>query len=246
MYVKSIDLKQIFKSKKTKVFVAIITVILISLIAVYTLYKVSRLLNGDSIKNITEYIGGKESSIFNMTSYEAEYDVIIISNKNTNSYAIKELYSSGKTKYEYVDSIGSKVSMIINQNKIKIQNDSQKNVMVQDFENIGMENTISISTFLEIYNIKGSIPIIETKEYLKDGYLKILMKVRQNEDVNNLDDKYTNILKNISNIELEINEKTKLPSTYIVYNKNKKEVVSIIYNKFNINPKIDSKIFDIY
>lgn len=246
MYIKSIDIKEILKSKVTKIIVGIVILFAIVLIIIYTFGKVSRVLNGVSIKNIIEYIGVKNNNIFNMTSYEAEYTMVVVSNKNVNSYNIKEIYDSGKTKYEYLDSSGSKVFLIINKDKIKIQNENQKNILIQDFKNTYLTNTISISTFLEIYNKKKASNVeenaiinmenIEIKEYLKNGYISLTIMFNSDE----------NIFKDISRITLEIDDKTKLPVTYVIYNKNKKEIVSILYNKFNINPEINSKIFDIY
>ncbi len=261
MYVKSIDVKEIFRSKKTKFVVAVVSVIFIIVVAIYSLGKVNNMLNGISIKNIIEYIGEKQENIFNMTSYEAEYTMIVVSNKNMNSYNIKELYDKGKTRYEYLDSNNLKVTVIINKDKIKIENGGQKNIMIEDFKTTMLSNNISISTFLELYKeIKDKNSIqdnnesksesesvqIEVKEYLKNEYLKVVMTVKKCDKGNRDEERLYNIFKDISRIELEVDEKTKLPSTYVVYNKNKKEVVSIIYNKFNINTEIDSKLFNIY
>lgn len=238
----------------------ILSVFVILFLAIYTVNKVSKISNGDGIKSILEFMGGKEDNIFNMISYEADYTMVVVSNKNTNSYNIKEIYSDGKTKYEYLDSTNSKVVITINKDKVKVQNENQKNVLIQDFKNVGLNNSISISTFLELYKNKKGVNAnnkaqgdelaymegLEINEYLKNGYLRIIMKAKHHE-INGMTDSesFKNMFKDISSIELEIEKKTKLPSTYVVYNKNKKQVVSIIYNKFNINPKIDNKVFDI-
>jgi outer membrane lipoprotein-sorting protein len=56
---------------------------------------------------------------------------------------------------------------------------------------------------------------------------------------------YVSIAKNISRAELKLDKNTGLPLTYIIYDNDKKECISIVYNKFDINQDIENSIFDI-
>lgn len=243
MFITSLNFQKLMKSKVTITVFTIITIVLISTSIFYTICIKTELLNGTPIRNITNRF--ENNNIFNMNSFYAEYEATIVSNKNQNSYNIKEWHKNNMgTKFEFIDSNGSNIKIIFYNKKMLIQNMDQKNEMYIDQYITNATNLMSIHTFLEIYNKTTKENCCFTAlNYEKAHYITmILEKICKNK---NCKCEHKEIIKNTSKLELKVNKKTKLPITYIVYNNDKKETISIVYNKFNINAEIKKTIFDI-
>lgn len=180
-----------------------------------------------------EKLYGKEIEIkdeqINLSKYYASFDMTVISNKNINTYVVKEWYEKdGKCTLEFLDSMKNNV-VIINENGVcTITNmDNAANILAS---NVGLvDNISSFSTFIKLYNnINGKCDCTKTA-HSKNGETKItinidgLCKCTCCNSINS---------KDISKLEVVIKEN--IPVTYIVYDKNKNEHISIVYNTFEI------------
>ncbi|MDD2627847.1 MAG: hypothetical protein PHR25_05315 [Clostridia bacterium] len=243
MFITSWNFPKLMKSKVTITVFTIIVIVLICTSIFYTICVKTELLNGTPIKNIVNKF--ENNNIFNMNSFYAEYEATIVSNKNQNSYNIKEWYKNDMgTKFEFIDSSGSSINIMFYNNKMLIQNIDQKNEMYIDPYITNATNLISIHTFLEIYNKSTKENCCFTAlNYEKAHYITMILENICKKKNCKCD--YKEAFRNISKLELKVNKKTKLPITYIVYNNDKKEIISIVYNKFNINAEINKAIFDI-
>lgn len=175
----------------------------------------------------------------NLSSYYAEYDVTVISNKNTNTYSVKEWYKENLgSKIEYLDYMENIVSVVTNPTSLYISNNGNKASILTD--NIyTLENVLSLATYINIFN--KDITCGCTKDvYQKDSEINIIYSVCGKENcmqsVN---------LKHMAVTSFELNIKDNVPITYTVYTENKKEYVCIVYNKFETNIVIDDNIFSI-
>lgn len=238
-----LNIKKIMKNKVTVVIFCLISVLVILSIVIYTLSMKLNISRGTNIKNVIERLSGK-SNILDMESYYAQLEITVISNKNTNTYSMEEWYKEDVgNKVEYVDSSNFKVSILTLKDKAIIRNENQKNSLMITPYIVKYTNLLSISTFVKIYNESlKEMCCFSANSYEKlDNINMILDNVcKMGEECNC---EVYEIVKNVSKIELKLDKKTGQPLTYIVYDNDKKEQISIVYNKFDINAKIEDNIF---
>lgn len=238
-----LNIKKIMKNKVTVVIFCLISVLVILSIVIYTLSMKLNISRGTNIKNVIERLSGK-SNILDMESYYAQLEITVISNKNTNTYSMEEWYKKDiGNKVEYVDSSNFKVSILTLKDKAIIRNENQKNPLMITPYIVKYTNLLSINTFVKIYNESlKEMCCFSANSYEKlDNINMILDNVcKMGEECNC---EVYEIVKNVSKIELKLDKKTGQPLTYIVYDNDKKEQISIVYNKFDINAKIEDNIF---
>lgn len=239
------NVKKFLENKLTLIIFVLISTLIILSVIIYTLAMKTNILRGTIIEDIIGSVGTKDN-IFNMYSYFAEFEITVASNKNTNTYKMKEWYKKDVgTKQEYLDSEGSKVHIITLKNKTVIKNENQKNVLKIDPYLTSYTNLLSINTFLDIYNKAINKPCCFTAaSYEKVNNINMIID-NTCKNINECKCDYMNIVKNVSKMQLKLDINTGLPLTYIVYDHNKKECISILYNKFEINKNIDNKMFNI-
>jgi len=240
-----LNIRNFLQNKLTLIIFSLISILIILSIVIYTLAVRTNILRGTIIDDIIGKIGEKDS-IFNMHSYYTEFEITVISNKNTNTYTMKEWYKKDiGTKQEYLDSESSKVDIITTKDKTIIKNENQKNILKIDPYLTSYTNILSINTFLDIYNKSTEQSCCFTAaSYEKANNINMIIdNICKN--TGECKCEYMNIVKNVSKVELKLDKNTGLPLTYIVYDNDKKECISIVYNKFDINQNIDNKIFDI-
>lgn len=238
-----INVKNILKNKLTIVLFGLISTLVILTIVIYTLAMKSNILRGTKIGDIIGRIGN-DNNIMNMSSYSAEFEITVKSNKNTNTYTMKEWYKTGiGTKQEYLDANNSKVTILTLNNKTIIQNENQKNAMVLDEYITKYTNLLSINTFINVYEkYKDKECCFDANSYEKVNNINMILdSVCKMGENCNCD--VSEIVKNVSKIELKVDKNTGKPLTYIVYDHNKKECISIVYNKFDINADIKDSTF---
>lgn len=238
-----LNINNIFKNKLTLILFVLISTLVILSIIIYTLAMKTNILRGTKIGDIIGRIGN-DNNVMNMTTYFAEFEITVKSNKNTNTYTMKEWYKKGVgTKQEYLDSNNSKVTILTLKNKTVIQNENQKNVMVLDEYITKYTNLLSINTFLDIYEkYKSKDCCFSANSYEKVNNINMILdnvcKMGENCSCD-----VSEIVKNVSKIELKLDKNTGKPLTYIVYDHNKNECISIVYNKFDINVDIKESSF---
>lgn len=165
--------------------------------------------------------------------YSAEYDLTVVSNKNVNTYFVKEMCSKDEHIFEYLDSIGQKSYIIVRGDTITIKNDGQKNVFEGKTQKIE-ESKISYSSLSKAYNY-----ILSQKNKCDCG-----IQVFEKDDVINVyftfcgkaQDEFclNNILKDnfVSQIQIELEKKSMYPNIINVLDKNKNMLNCIVYTKF--------------
>lgn len=240
-----LNIKSFLQNKITLIIFILFGVLIILSTIIWTLAMKTNILRGTIIDDIIGKIGEKDS-VFNMQSYIADFEITVISNKNTNTYKMNEWYKKDiGTKQEYLDSEGSKVNIVTKDNKTIIKNENQKNILSLNPYLTTYTNLISPKTFLDIYNkSKEKKCCFSAASYEKGNNMNMIIdNICVNVDKCKCE--YMNIVKNISKMELKLDKSSGIPLTYIVYDNDKNECISIVYNKFDINQDIDDKIFDI-
>lgn len=157
-----------------------------------------------------------ENYILNISSYDAEIEVSVESNKNTNKYILKQKYSSPNIASQEVIEPKNIEGMTIKYDGINLQISNSKlnlNTIYENYEYIA-DNVLWLSDFIENYkNNNGTI----TEE---NGV--IIMETKCNEN------KYSAYEKLY--IDRNANKITKL----VIEDENKKSKIYITYNKIEI------------
>ena len=197
------------------IFVIIVLVIIILNFFYKNNYKVAEFGNTSikSSKSIEEYI-------LNISSYEADISLEVISNKNTNKYKIKQTYQAPNIfKQEVIEPENIQGLITIYDGKnLKIENASiGLNKIYENYQYIS-ENSLCLYNFIEDY--KKS----ETAEY-EEKENNVIMKVK----LENSKNKYCVYKK------LYIDKKTMKPVKMEIEDINQKVLVYILYNEIKIN-----------
>lgn len=200
----------------------------------------------------------KLTDLFEVTSYYAEYQIEITSNKNINNYKVKEWYKQEDNNYKFRFETSNKNSNFIyygDSKNICVKSDEQISTLnLSDYNNKN-NNILSVSSmidFLELFNQTQ-----KKEEYSKNNCFKI--KEIENDSVVtyeiiflqenkcNIDckicSKFLDNNMNIKKIEILIDKEYLLPKQYNVHYEGEQMHVNIIYNKFSINEKFDEKLF---
>jgi len=118
-----------------------------------------------------EKILGEKISPFEAKSYYVEYDITIVSNKNVNTYFVKEWFDSDKHRFEFLDKMNNVVEIIVNKEKIFINNVNEKNKLTLNNLNYG-NNIMSFSTLMDMYHCTNNVENkceCNISQYEKDG-----------------------------------------------------------------------------
>ncbi|MBR5227344.1 MAG: hypothetical protein IKV94_01735 [Clostridia bacterium] len=186
-----------------------------------------------------------ESYSLEASTYYAEYDETVISNKTINTYSVKEWYDTDKYKFEYLDRVGNKFYTIKKGNKLVVYNDNEKNKLTLDTP-IKENNIASFSSIANLYKqiSKGENKCECKYEINKtEKNIFVIFNKCKNDNINCVLNNFLN-KNNLSKIKVEISVKTGLPEIYTAFDENKKERICIVYNKFEVNQKIDENIFE--
>ena len=248
------------KSKKIKV-VIISSIILAIVLITTTIFSLKFETNrkNKTNKSVLEYL--HIADISDIYSYYSEYELTVVSNKNKNTYNIKEWLYINKNedkKYFKFENIGNneeKIEYIFKNNALIIKNYNQKNVLVNETYPLTSSNLLSTYTFISMYlDIKEEIENtnqnigfkLENKKeknfetfsiIIEDSNIVLSEKLSEYKDVLNKG-------LNISKIELVFNTSLNKMEQLNIYNENGEIYISIVYKTFNLNQKIDEKLFD--
>jgi len=166
-------------------------------------------------------------------NYYVQYDMTVISNKNINTYNVKEWHKEDDTtKLEYLDYMKNTVTITVKDSTCTISNNGNvaKLVINNMHEN---RNIASLSTFGHLYNISCQNCGCEKTQHIKENELviRISLKAGCSCDCNN-------IAEELGVSELELILVDNKPKNYTVLDKNKKEYISIVYNVYEKNIEI--------
>ena len=212
----------VFKPKiKILLIVFLIILFIINIISFVYLKKLESKVDGKTIK----------LNLNDIKSYIASYDMTVISNKNIHTYRVSEKCNikTNHTILEYLDYMKNCVIIELKNNSCIITNSGNMLGLNSQITN-NNKNISSISTFIYIYNKINGKCACKKEAYLNNNEIKITLNICNNNNC---------VIKNIVDIKeiskLDLNLKDNVPLTYIIYDKNKKEYISILYNIFKIN-----------
>lgn len=205
--------------KKTKrnliiVFLVLTTICTIFIILSKNYYKVIKFGNTTSIKTLNDV----EGYILNISSYSAQIEVTINSNKTVNKYLINQKYTAPNlSKQEIIEPISIKgltttfdgVNLQISNSKINI------NALYENYTYIA-DNALWLNSFTSDYGKTENRSIKEN-----DTEYVIEVKVDKN--------------KYITYKTLYIDKTTSKPTKLVISDENKKSTISIIYKEIKIN-----------
>lgn len=212
----------IFQMKKLikKPIIIVLILFLIVLMIYFFINKNNKLFNknfniGNNITN--KSIQEIEEYILNISSYEAELEVTVQSNKNTNKYILKQKYINSKLEEQVVvePSNIEGLTILYENGKLTINNTKLNLQTVYDnYEEI-TQNNLWLNSFIEEYKNNNNRSISEDSNY-------VIMTV--------------NTTNNYEKVEtLYINKNTGNPEKMIIQDKNQKNMVYILYNEIRIN-----------
>ncbi len=207
------------KKKKIKKIVFIIPTIIILLIMLfiflsknnYNILKLGNNINNQSAEKIKEYI-------LNMQSFEAEANITINSNKNTNTYIVKQCYyGENNYKQEFLNPISiNGLTMNFDGTNLKLENTNKNlNEIYENYKNIG-SNNLWLNSFIEDFKAN------ENEMYEENG--KIVLSVKVNTD---------NIY--VSRKKLTIDKSTRKPISLEIEDTTQNDKIYILYNSIEIN-----------
>lgn len=206
------------KKKKIMISVSIIIIVMIAICSLCFFnknnYKTVEFGNNSikSAENIKEYI-------LNISSYEANISLEIVSNKNTNKYKIKQSYVSPNIfKQEVLEPTAIQgLTTIYDGNKLTINN--TKFALSKIYENYQYisNNSLCLSSFIEEYKSSNN------------------KKCEENDDTIIMEIKFEESNKYITYKKLYISKRTSKPIKMEIEDINKKMLVYILYDEIKIN-----------
>ena len=159
-------------------------------------------------------------NVLNMQSYEADVEIRVISNKNENTYKIRQQNIENQ-KYKQTLQSPAKIEgteIIFDNNKLEIKNTKLNlSKIYEDYEYLE-ENALLLNTFVNEYKIGNEVTQTETENEI---VLEVKIKNEQNKYI-----KYKT---------LYINKNTGKPTKMEIKDITQKVLVYILYNEIKIN-----------
>lgn len=199
------------KFKKTIIIFIIVLILILDVILIKNNYKTSK--NGNNISN--KSADEIENLILNIGSYEAKANITIKSNKNQNTYVVKQKYNKEGNLYsqEVLEPSGIAGTLIQYDGKDLTIKNTNLNVK-KIYENYSYieSNILSLASFIEDYKQSESKEIKE-----ENGIVTLQVKLSNNNKYTMEKTLYIN--KNENKIEkIEIKDTTQNVRIYILYN----------------------------
>ena len=204
-------------NKKIIMFSLIIIFLILYFIIHYKIKNTGNTIN-KSKNNLEEYI-------LNISSYEAELEVTVESNKTTNKYKLKQLYCKPNFIKQIViePSNIENLSIVYDGKNMKLENTNLSlSKIYEDYKYIN-ENVLWLSSFIENYNCNSKVYKTEKEIIIENN------------------NKYNNY--NVKQI-LYIDIDKKVPIKMEVYDNNKNAKIYIKYNEIKLNQTYKEKIVD--
>lgn len=194
--------------------IIIISSLLISIILILFFsinYKTQK--NGNNISKSTDDI---VEYILNISSYEADLEVTVESNKTTNKYKLKQLYSKPNIIKQIIEEPSNleNLTIIYDGKNMKLENTNLSlSKIYENYEYIS-QNTLWLSSFIDNYNDNSKITETENEVIIEN---------------NNIYNKYNE--KQV----LYIDKHSSLPSKLEIYDNNRNTRIYIKYNEIKLN-----------
>ena len=199
----------------TKVKIIMMCSILISVvIIIYSFYNIC-IENGIKSESIS-----KKEDFFNIKEYEAQYTVTVNSNKNTNTYKVKEITNILQNEYTYIIDDILNINITNNQINISKENIDYKYV-IEKMSDYGNSNFMSFSSIINIVNgIKDNTLSGNIKKIENDG--NVVYKIHTDDE----------IVQNIKDIDIEMSKNEDKINQIKIYNLDGKEQYLIVFESF--------------
>lgn len=214
------------EKNKRKIFMIIAILLLLSVITIFFIKstkntaKTSKIGNNSSSQDIVNYI-------LNISSYKAQIEVEVKSNKNSNKYKIEQTYINNQNNTQEIlePSNIQGVKIIKEGNNLKIENTKLSlTKIIENYKEI-TQNNLDLNTFIENYNNNPNSKFIEENNEI------IMETTSQNE--NNYQ-KYK---------KLYISKENGNPTKMEIKDTNQNIIIYIIYNKIEINKISNQKVY---
>ncbi len=206
------------KNKKLIIILGIILIIVL-IILIYFFYKNANknLKFGNNLSNKTNQ--EIEEYILNISSYEADIEVEIESNKNTTRYKLKQSYVNPNIEKQIIEEPSNiqGLQTIYDGSKLTITNTKLNLSTVYENYPYITDNYLWLNSFIEDYKNSQN-----RKLYEENGQLVMEVTLKA-------DNPY------ISSKKLFINKNENKITKLVVQDKNKKNIVYILYNEIKIN-----------
>ncbi len=205
--------------KNKKIISLILFSILIILIIIYFFYKnTNKNLNiGNNLSNKTNQ--EIEEYILNISSYEADIEVEVQSNKNINKYKIKQTYISPNIEKQIVEEPSNikGLETVYDGTNLKITNTKLNLSTVYENYPYISDNFLWLNSFIQDYKISKN-----KKMYEEQNQLVMEVTLESNNPY-------------ASSKKLYINKDENKITKLVVQDKNQKNLVYILYNEIKIN-----------
>lgn len=203
-------------NKRIVVFaVALIIVLLIIFFIILSIkdYKNVNIGNNNSNKTLDEV----EDYILNISSYKAKLEVTINSNKNTNKYVLTQIHNKDEDVQEVIapDNIKG-MKLVYKDNTLTIKNTSLNLQKVYNAYPYIANNNLWLNSFIEEFR-----SAVNKKIFEENGNTVMLIEIDSDSKI-----KYK---------ELYLDKKTLKPTKLLIQDKNKKEIIYILYNEIELN-----------
>lgn len=197
---------------------------------------------------------GNKDEIFKLKGYYAEYDLTVFSNKNQNTYHMKEWYFNDnlneKFRFDFKPNNSDEISYILTDNMLSINSNTQISKFNIDEYSITKRNLTSFSTFISVYNQvlnQNEDNFVKLEKKTIDNKLHYIMEInkeknRENKLLEEFDFLFDDGL-NIKKIELVVDNTKNIPEEYYIFTYDNKIMFGIKYIKFDIIDKFDDKTF---
>ena len=206
-------------SQKRKIFIiTIITVIFLLILFLILKINYKNIISGNTItsKNTDSIV----NNILNMKSYEADVTIEITSNKNKNTYKLKQQNIGDKAYKQIIEEPRNLewMEIIFKDNNLEIKNTKLNiNKIYENYKYIA-ENELILTSFVKDYNPQNEIKMEEDEN-------QIILEVKIKKELNRYE-KYK---------KLYINKETGLPIKMEIKDDTQKTLVYILYNEIKIN-----------
>lgn len=198
-------------NKKRLVLISIFLIVVIFILFFLIHYKIRK--NGNTINKSTEDI---TNYILNISSYEAQLEITVESNKTTNQYQVKQFYSKPNRMKQIVEEPSNLKNLTITYDgtNMKIENTQLSlSKIYEQYEYIN-QNTLWLSSFIDNYNEESKVKELENEIIIEN-------------------DKMFNVY-NVKQI-LYIDKKIALPTKLEIFDNNKNKKVYIKYKEIKFN-----------
>lgn len=210
------------KNKKLIIIGVIATLVIITIILYFFLKNPNKNLNiGNNLSNKT--LQEVEEYILNISSYEAEVEVSVESNKNKTKYVIKQNYVSPNIEKQIVKEPSNiqGLETIYDGNKLTVHNSKLNLTTIYENYPYLTDNFLWLHSFIEEYRVAKANGE-KTKLYEENNQIIMEVELSNNNPY-------------IASKKLVIDKITGSIQKLIVQDKNQKNLVYILYNEIKMN-----------